>query len=81
MGGKREVNGKKWQVTGKKYVGTNSKNIILDWPNPLAWIPKGNEHKIGNTNKKGLLANFWQISPTEQGLHIFPHYSALEGPQ
>lgn len=53
--GKREVNGKKWQVTGKKYAGMHSKNIILDWSNkahsPPVWIPKGNEQKIGNIKK------------------------------
>lgn len=49
----------------KKFMGKN-----------MCWTHSKNR-KLGISKKGRALANLWQTSLTEQGLHIFPHSSVL----
>lgn len=49
----------------KKFMGKN-----------MCWTRSKNR-KLGIFKKGRALANLWQTSLTEQGLHIFPHSSVL----
>lgn len=68
----------------KNYMWTHLKNIILNWPNKFhspcldanrEWLTTN--RKLGISERGRVLVNFWQTSLREQGLYIFPCFSAF----